>query len=265
MNSLIQQMHEDCAKLRFAEGLRRRSAEARAEATIREACGVASYSGARVAPAQLRQAIMDWKKGQVVAADMAVALGNWQALWTIVSRFPGLNDKNAHKVDANDSTPLPAQLASIQRDYGAFLVRAGLCAVDEVSIPRSTERWSQMLEYLRAEVSPTTPSAVVSAARVWGLFLVEEPFHVGNELMGIGLAKQILARSGVEPTAVALLSAYGLQAGSNYGEILAQLREGQWDPWIEFVVSSVSFGCGAGLEIARLVQAGQSQLGLESL
>lgn len=245
-------VHQACAELRFAEGLRRRAAEARAEATVWEACSLARLEGARVDPGQLREQIMRWDRGPTDtakgSADLAVGFAAWRALWTVVSALPELNPRSPQ---SHPETPLRALLAGAHRDYASVLAAWGLADPAKIAIPRHPEKWGQTL-YLLA--SPQA-DAVTEAATLWGVLATSQPFDVGSGVVGAVASKHLLARRGVEPTAVSVLSLHAVEKPGEHLAALDQAARGAWDPWLTFFRHSVIRGAQEGLVITRHVQA----------
>lgn len=257
-------MHRACADLRFAEGLRRRSAEARAEASVREACSLARLEGARVDPDVLRERVMggfsvgsDAGFGDVRAlqADLVIGMGAWRATWSVVSTLPELNRRAP---SSSAPKPLRSLLAGMHRDYASLLVARGLCDTSEVAMPRDPNRWAEMLSRISGDGgSSSGGSAAERAATAWALFVMEEPFSVGNRVMGPLVAKRILAEQGVEPTAVSVISLLATEQAGQYRAALGEASAGRWEPWFDFFCRAVIRGCEVGQRVALRVQAGR--------
>lgn len=249
----VDEVHEACAQLRFAEGLRRRWEEARAESAIREACGLALLAGARVSPTQLRAVVVTGRQDGRLGPDLAVALGAWKATWTIVSGLPPLNVRSGRGPAKSSGLSLRQSLAGMQRDYGGYLAEVGLADPAQLTIPRDPTQWGQLLAGLEGDTQP----ALTLAGRAWAALTVLEPFEVGSELMGILTAKLVLAQRGVEPTAVSVLTALAVEQRARYQLALAEIRAGESAEWDQFVADAVVRGCEVGQQVAREVQAGR--------
>lgn len=248
-------VHRASAALRFAEGLRRRSEEARAEATIREAAGLALLQGARVSPAELREFTAGSDPEALAAQpapDMAAALGCWRATWRVIDSLGPLNPPPGFRSAARP-VPWRQMLSAVQRDYASFTVPAGLTDPAAVNLPRNPDRLAALLRLLETE----SGSALKRASFAWALFAIEKPFHAASELMGTLAAKRILANAGVEPTGVSVLAAAAVERQGEYRDALAAAGGGQWEPWQEFFAGAVVRGCEVGQKIVREVQAGR--------
>lgn len=250
--TLEMRMHEACSQLRFAEGLRRRAAEARAETSVNEAVALARLEGARIQPAVLRVEALSWNNDRLKAVppDLAVGLAAWRASWSVIAELADLNPKVP---TLNQSLPLRSVMARIHRDYASVLATHGLANPDKIAIARDPERLSQIL----AAASEPGQNAVLRAARLWALMVIDEPFEVGNSVVGILGAKFLLAQDGVEPTGVSVLTLRAATRQGEYQQALGAARGGDWDSWVEFVQKSVIGGCDEGTKITRRVQAGR--------
>lgn len=248
--------HRACAELRFAEGLRRRSAEARAEATVREAAGLALLEGARVDPSFLRQTVSELSQeesgsGRGLSPDLAIAIGCWKATWSITRILPPLNPGKA-AATSRPAVSFRKLFSDMQRHYGSALVAGGLATVEQISIPRDPARWAAALAFLDS----TQEDAVTLAARAWALLVLDDPFPHGSQVMGTLAAKWILADRGVEPSAVSVLSAHAVSQRAGYQAALARAKRGDWEQWDDFFVQTIVEGCAVGQQIATRVQAG---------
>ncbi len=250
-----QSAHQACAELRFAEGLRRRAEEARAEAAIREAASLALLEGARVPPSVLREAAHRTGTPHSTFGgepDLAVGLGAWKAAWTITDTLPPLNQARKDGQRGADPLPLRRMFAGIQRDYGSYLASVGLARPNEVTLPKDPARWAALLQV----IGDPKPTAIRTAARTWALLVIEDPFPTGSQVMGVLGAKWILATRGVEPTAVSVLSALAVERRGDYDAALDGVRAGDWEPWEQFFIRALIRGTEVGQGIARQVQAG---------
>ena len=238
-------MYGACASLRFAEGLRRRSEEARAEAAVQEGVALGSLIGIRVSSEDLRVAAMGVQQNDFWDPTMCAALGVWRAAWSMLAELAPLNAKNPRKVAAK---PWPARVASWHRDICSFLVAAEHIDAKSVALPRG-------MSAMRALQTPG--SAFERAKMAWRTFTLDPPFEYGSPIIGALCAKQILAEEGIEPTGVAVLGAY---AAANPGAFpprdTQNDHQDQVDSWDWFLRQSVKDGCAKGQEIARFVQAG---------
>lgn len=240
-----------CATLRFAEGLRRRAPEARAEAAVQEAVAAAWLEGARVDASVVREAAMELQTSGFAAGATGVedpalawAMGTWRATWRALDALPDLNTRS---VTRGSPVPVPGLLAGINRDVSSFLVASGNMSGASVAIPRKPEVVRQVVELVR----DTSNDAIDRAGQIWRLLVVESPFEVGNTATAVAFLKWFLATSGVEPTGVSVISRWPVEEPAKYPQMLLSRSPEQ------VVVSSLVRGCAEGQAIALAVQAGR--------
>ena len=243
-------VHAACSQLRFAEGLRRRWREARAEAAIQEAVGISFIEGVRLPAADLRVLVSQADALDQVDAGEAQTLGIWRAVWEIEQQLPALNQREPSQAGAPRA--VPAVLAGINRDVCSYLVAAGFLSPASVAVPREPTVLRRLLA-LSAE--PET-AALHKATESWRLIVSNQLFEVGSGATGVIFAKWMLARSGVEPTGVAVLSDWPSRNRSIYAGIVND-HAAPNAAWSELVNRCVVDGCAAGEEVARSVQAGR--------
>ncbi len=267
--------HRACAELRFAEGLRRRWEEARAESAVQEAVLLSWMEGARGSLAELREATMidePWSVGRWVEGagsgtypsdrwtppessdpGMALMLGVWNAGWQIESALAPLNAASDTRPPRTSvPRPVPAILAGINRDVCSVMVSSGFLSTEQVAIPTKPQVIQQVLRLVSQSRSA---SAISRASQILSLLLVEQPFEFGNTPTAYLFVKWFLATSGVEPTGVAVLSLHSSQNQADLGNLVQGNRGGQAG-WYRFLCDSLVAGCHAGHQIARSVQAG---------
>ncbi len=244
-------VHRACAELRFAEGLRRRSEEARGEAAVQEASLLAWLEGVRGNVSELRESTMvpaENLRGDPADPALALALGIWRAGWRLQSELPMLN-KGAQRSGLR--RPAPAVLGTLNRDVLSFMVQAGVVPLNQVAVPEDP---ALMADVLRVATSQDVP-VLTRTANVLRLLLTGSLFSQGNVATAFLFAKWILTTEGVEPTGVALLSHY---ASQNLNEFSALREHGTASDWEAFTGASVIDGAKAGAVIVRSVQAGKT-------
>ncbi|WRS30865.1 hypothetical protein U6G28_04050 [Actinomycetaceae bacterium MB13-C1-2] len=249
---LEDQVHRTCADLRFAEGLRRGWEEARAEAAVQEAVLLAWMEGARGSATELREMTMRIEQGQSPDEDTEAAsaamLGIWRAVWHLESELPPLNTRDAR---TTGSRAVPSVLASLNKEICSFLVATGQMSGTKVAVPQEPD----VLRSIMRVADDTSVSATARSAEVLRLMLTSKPFAFGNLPTGFLFVKWLLARTGVEPTGVAILSA---RASQNQQKFSALMELGSTEQWHRFLLESLIDGCASGKLIARSVQAGQT-------
>lgn len=244
-------VHQACAELRFAEGLRRRSEEARGEAAVQEASLLAWLEGARGNVNELRQMTMvpaAELKADPADPALALTLGIWRAAWRLQSELPMLNRGTGQ---GDSRRPAPAVLGTLNRDVLSFMVQAGAVPLRDVAVPKDPALMASVLRLATSDDAPV----LTRTAEVLRLLLTRPLFSQGNIATAFLFAKWLLTTGGVEPTGVALLSHH---ASQNLKEFAALRERGTPSDWQAFVATSVVEGARAGAEIVRSVQAGRT-------
>ncbi len=249
---LAAQVHQECAKLRFAEGLRRRWAPARAEACLQEAFSQSVVEGLRIEIGELRQAVLL----ETRSADLLYARGLWCANWRVTSLLADLNAKNPQ---VRPKTAPIQLLASLHKDVCTILVQNKSLEVQLVAKPihqsvflieqRELEVWRQNGQI----------SGLAAVAWTWGRIASGGLFDVNAGSVGAvaaDFAKWQLAELGIEPTGVAILSRQGEDALVTYTNSLNAFVRGDFAPWYQYVCQAILRGCAAGHQVVRTIQAG---------
>lgn len=223
-------------------------------------------------PAFLRERVVSGvEEVTELPADLVIGLGAWRAGWSVISQLPALNQRSRGPAGRAPSATMRPSLRSLaagmQRDYGSLLVAKELASPDQITMPLNPRRWGQMLDQIEGvggdlfgaddPVPSGTASATERAAVAWAMLVLEEPFAVGNRVMGPLLAKYILAERGVEPTAVSVITVLATEKAGEYRSALNSAAAGDWEPWVAFFRRSVIRGCEVGQHIALQVQAGK--------
>lgn len=250
LTALESSAHSSCAQLRFAEGLRRRWEEGRAESAVQEASVISWIEGARGSVTELRELTMlidssDFSLEQL-DAGLYVMLGVWRGAWQVEQNLPALNSRTQKSFGMK---PPAAVLAALNRDVCSFLSASKRIPTDKVAVPKNPQSLQRVLSLANSQ-SETATSRV---AGVLQTMLQAELFEFGNLPTAFLFSKWMLARDGVEPTAVSVFSEY---AGQNQQKLSELIGTGNTEEWHEFVLLSLIQGCEAGKMIATSVQAG---------
>ncbi|WP_175957322.1 hypothetical protein [Schaalia sp. Marseille-Q2122] len=252
------------SELRFHEGLRRQWEAARAEAAIREATALALLEGARISVDDLRELSMRESRDlhpEALDPVQSLALGLWRAQWNLASSFPPLN---ARVRSVRRPRPVPALMAALHRDMCSGLVEAGLVNAREVALPAHPGELAAVRALLQAPLP-----AWVCAAEVSARLRVTPVFSVASAALGAALARWVLVERGVDPSAVAVITALHAldvpasegalaawrlahQPGAGQDEVIAGLGQ-----WYEFFARAVLEGARIGQDVALHVQAGR--------
>jgi Fic family protein len=256
----ISAAREACTDLRWHEALRRRGAEARAEATIRAARCSAALEGARY-PVPL---IRDVARGAATLPDDAsgrLANGALRAL------------SQARELEGTIATAPAQALARLH-----VAAAAGLLPEADLGRPRQgidppgdgvgepsqaptgralTGRLAGIGDLLSA---PASAPALVVAALVHAEVITARPFVAGNGLVARAAARAVIVGRGLDPMGVVVWEAAHLDAGPAYVQALLGYASGRPDGvagWLIHCADAVVKGAGEGRVICTAVLAGR--------
>ena len=211
VESLERALHAACAQLRFSEGLRRRWAEARAEAAVQEAAHFSVWRGTPISADQVR--VLTFEGGfasgesKHLEEPLAEALGVWRAAWETLAALPPLNAPRQSSLTRGAGrgpwVPYPQLLTTINRNAASFLVASGREDANEVGQPRDVQA---LQEVLRLSNQLGSSDAISRLAEIWETFATNRVFEVASQATGLIYVKMLLAQVGAEPTGVAVLS-----------------------------------------------------------
>jgi Fic family protein len=247
-----------CTELRWHPALRRRTAEARAEATIRAARCSAALDGARY-PLDL---VRDAARGAAALPDDPtghVARGALRAvteaghLEAAVSRTPAqalarLHVAAAAGVVPDDALGRPRAAGETPGDGGDTPAPEG------AALSARLADLSGLLEAPAA--APTLVVAAVAHAEVATM----RPFVAGNGVVARALARAVVVGRGLDPMGVVVWEAGHLTAGPRYGTALAAYAAGTPDGvahWLRHCAQAVVDGAGEGRAVCDAVLAGR--------
>lgn len=241
--SLDQQMHAACAALRFHEALRRRWAEARAEAAVQEASAHMRSLDRPVPASWIREAALVPHSSEVEHGEReAQALGVWRAHWEILQGLEPLNAPRSQLPQRLPAVPVPQLVASANRNVLSFSVARGDLDPRAVGKPKDSAALGQIMALSRTRGA----GSFDAVAEIWALFHTRAVFEDGSAETGNAVVKALLARLGVEPTGVAILSGTPFDLPASGGGAGEALRR------------AVIAGCEKGTTLALHVQAGIS-------
>lgn len=249
--------------LRFHEGLRRGWEEARAEASVREATAIAIMCGARTNVDDMRIASMNDASRSAVTNErtasgatrdpaMDLALGIWRSQANLRAGFDPLNTRVPTR---KTPRPLPALIAGLHRDACSGLVESGRLDVGHVAIPHD----AGALAYAMTLINGQLP-ALVKAACLVAHFRFRTVFDPASSAVGYGLARWLLVTQGVEPTGVAVISAFDAENQAEASRALGGwvgASEESVARWLVHSMRTFAYGAKVGADIAFHVQAGR--------
>lgn len=234
--------------LRFAEGLRRNSDSARAEANIQLAYLDAAIDGARTHLEHVRLASI----GRAHASDpgVALALDYWRAHLWISQQWPPLNTRRPVRVAKR---PLPVIVASAHKLVCARLAGATV-AENTIAIPSDSASVQTFIRILSSTLPVPTRCALALA---WAH---THPFFTtaSNEVARIAV-RHVMVTEGFEPTGT-LVWTHPLVG--NQTAIMRVLEGVDWNRaqtvnlWVKTWIALVGEAVDPTLEMIRHVQAG---------
>lgn len=256
----LDEAREACTRLRWHEGLRRRSPEAAAESRVRGARASAEVDGARSEDAVVRELLigaMAWPETD--DPTLAVLRGAMQAtaeaehVGKVLRRAPRQVLARLHTAAAEPL--LPADLVGRPRG------EATSAEFSDLGAPPAVEpRLSGIVSLLEQVDRPGAP-VVLLAALAHAEIAVVRPFVRGNGLVARALERAMIHAGGVDPTGVSVPEAGHLQqAGAPYLGALSAYAGGTRkgvELWVRHVATAVVLGAQEGERIATAVRAGR--------
>jgi hypothetical protein len=257
---------EACTALRWHQALRRRTAEAAAEASVRAARASAALAGGRF-PLDL---VRDVARGAAAFPDDAAgrtALGAVRAvaqaeqLGTAWARSPAQALARLHVAAQaglvpDDALGRPRGPGELPGD-GADLLDATGTPVPAPVGRALTARLGALADLLT--VAPSTPAPLVAALALAEV-ATARPFVSGNGVVARALCRAVVVSRGLDPTAVAVWEVALLAAGPRYPLALAAYAGGTTDGvagWLRLFAQAVVDGAGEGRAVCDAVLAGR--------
>lgn len=256
---------EKLTVLRFHEGLRRRWENARAEACIREATALAILGGVRIDVADLRLLSLTQAENRAALTPAeASALGIWRSQWNLAAHFPALNVRGTPA--QSQPMPLPALVSGIHRDIASGMVSFGV-PLSSVARPISPDQLQISMRMVNESQRGTLPALAV-AADLWARFTAFNVFDPFSQAVGSAWARWLLVTRGVDPSGVAVISAWhslNVAQSRNGIALWQQAQSPQLNEeariellaqWLGIWAQGVAFGTQIGTDIALCIQAG---------
>src|SRR4051794_6810948 len=260
----VEDAREACTRLRWHPALRRRAAEARAEAGIRVVRASAALAGARL-PVDLVRDVARGAAGFPPDASGRAARGVLRAHAEAEALAPGWERAplqvlaRLHVVAAAGLVPddvlgrprLPGETPG----DGADLLRpdgGALPAVDPAELPGRLAA--------PADLVGAPGPALVVAALAHAEIATLRPFVAANGVVARTVCRALVVGRGLDPTGVAVWEAALLAAGPPYPLALAGYAEGTADgvrSWLLLFARAVTDGAGEGGAVADAVLAGR--------
>jgi Fic family protein len=256
----IDAARDACTELRWHPALRRRTAEARAEATVRAARCSSALEGARYPVPLIRDAargaatLPDDASGRLAAGALR-ALTQAQELESAIAAAPAQALARLHVAAAADLLPE----ASLGRPrQGGELPGDGIGEPAQAPVGAAlTARLEGITDLLAA---PADAPALVVAALVHAEILTARPFAAGNGVVARAAARAVIIGRGLDPMGVVVWEAAHLDAGPAYFQSLLGYASGRPDAlahWLIQAADAVVKGAGEGRVICDAVLAGR--------
>nr|WP_269329358.1 Fic family protein [Kineosporia babensis] len=260
VSAAVQSARTACTEIRWHNALRRRSAEARAEATVRSARNSAALEGARY-PVDL---VRDAARGASALPDDASGQLAQAAIRTY---------SEAAQVEKTLATAPAQALARLH-----LAAAGGLIPAEQVGRPRQgTElpgdgigepahapvgaalgaRLNGITDLLSA---PASAPALIVAALVHAEILTARPFIAGNGLVARAAAHAVVVGRGLDPMGVVVWEAAHLDAGPGYHRRLQAYTTGSTAAvadWLVHCADAVVKGAQEGRVVCDAVTMGR--------
>jgi hypothetical protein len=262
----VDQAREACTQLRWHPALRRRAAEAHAEAGIRAVRASAALAGARLPVDLVRDVARGAAQFPPDAAGGA-ALGVLRAHAEADALAPGWERAplqalaRLHVVAAAGLVPDAAlgrpRLPGEVPGDGADLLRPDGRALPVVDAAEVPGRLAALADVLAA---PASVPALVVAALAHAEIATLRPFVAANGVVARALCRALVVGRGLDPSGVAVWEAALLAAGPPYPLALAGYAEGSADgvrAWLLLFAHGMTDGAREGRAVADAVLAGR--------
>jgi Fic family protein len=256
----VQAAREACTALRWHEALRRRGAEARAEATIRAARCSAALEGARYPVPLIRDVargateLPDDASGRLAAGALRV-LSEARELETTIAGSPAQALARLHVVAAAGLLP-PEQLGRPRQG----LEPPGDGIGEPAQAPTGSALAARLTGIGDLLAAPATAPALVVAALAHAELITARPFAAGNGLVARAASRAVIVGRGLDPMGVVVWEAAHLDAGPGYAQALLGYASGRPDgvaAWLIHCADAVVKGAGEGKTICDAVLAGR--------
>jgi Fic family protein len=260
VDQAVQAAREACTALRWHEALRRRSAEARAEATIRAARCSAALEGARYPIPLIRDVargatvLPDDASGRLAAGALRV-LSEARELETTIAGSPAQALARLHVAAAAGLLP-PDQLGRPRQG----LEPPGDGIGEPAVAPTGSALAARLTGIGDLLAAPATAPALVVAALAHAELITARPFAAGNGLVARAVARAVIVGRGLDPMGVVVWEAAHLDAGPGYLQALLGYASGRPDgvtAWLIHCADAVVKGAGEGKTICDSVLAGR--------
>ena len=256
----VQSARTACTEIRWHNALRRRSAEARAEATVRSARSSAALEGARYPVDLVRDAargaseLPDDVSGRLTQAAIRVYSEAAQVEKSLAAA-PAQGLARLHLAAAGGL--LPAEQVGRPRQ-GTELPADGIG--EPAGAPVGAALGSRLNGITDLLSAASSAPALVVAALVHAEILTARPFVAGNGLVARAAAHAVMIGRGLDPMGVVVWEAAHLDAGPGYHRSLQAYTTGRADAvggWLIQCADAVVKGADEGRAVCDAVTMGR--------
>jgi hypothetical protein len=262
----VNSARDACTGLRWHPALRRRAAEARAEAGVRAVRSSAALAGARL-PLDL---VRDVARGAATfppdpagrtAQGVLRAHAEAEALPAGWERSPMQALARLHVVAAAGLVPdaalgRPRRAGEVPGDGADLLTTSG----EPLPPPGAQELPGRLAALAELLAAPPSAPALLVAGLAHAEVATSRPFVAGNGVVARALCRAIVVDRGLDPTGVAVWETGLLAAGPPYPLALAEYGRGTTDgvgAWLALFARAVVDGAAEGGRVADAVLAGR--------
>jgi hypothetical protein len=260
VDEAVQAARQACTELRWHPALRKRTAEARAEATIRAARCSAALEGARYPVPLIRDvargaaSLPDDASGRVAGGALR-ALAQASELEKTIATAPSQALARLHVAAAAGLLP-DAELGRPRQGLQPPEDGVG----DPAQAPMGTALGTRLAGIGDLLSAPAQAPALVVAALVHAEVITARPFRFGNGVVARAAAHAVVIGRGLDPMGVVVWEAAHLDAGPAYVQALLGYASGRPDGvagWLIHCAEAVVKGAGEGQVICDAVLAGR--------
>ena len=260
VDEAVQAAREACTALRWHPALRKRTAEARAEATIRAARCSAALEGARYPVSLIRDVargaatLPDDASGRLAGGALR-ALSQARELEKTITTTPGQALARLHVAAAAGLLP-EAELGRPRQG----LQPPGDGIGEPAEAPMGTALSTRLAGISDLLSAPAQAPALVVAALVHAEVITARPFSAGNGVVARAAARAVVIGRGLDPMGVVVWEAAHLDAGPAYIQALLGYASGRPDGvagWLIHCADAVVKGAGEGQLVCDAVLAGR--------
>ena len=260
VDDAVQAAREACTALRWHPALRKRTAEARAVATIRAARCSAALEGARYPVSLIRDVargaatLPDDASGRLAGGALR-ALSQARELEKTIAGAPSQALARLHVAAAAGLLP-DAELGRPR--VGGQPPGDGVG--DPNQAPIGTALNARLAGISDLLAAPAQAPALIVAALVHAEVITARPFSAGNGVVARAVARTVVIGRGLDPMGVVVWEAAHLDAGPGYVQALLGYASGRPDGvagWLIHCADAVVKGAGEGQLICDAVLAGR--------